>query len=397
MAPITVMVADDEEHILEAVAAVVGAEQDLTVVGVARDADGAVDVAARERPDVAVIDVRMPAGGGPRAAARIIERSPTTRVLALSADRDVRSVREMIDAGALGYVVKSDPTGAIIDAIHRCARGDAALSPAVAGPLAEHMTVDAQRYRRRQRDLVARIRQVIERHAIAMVFQPIVDLRTEQVIGVEALARFEQGRPSDWFAAAASVGMVEDLEFAVLDRVDAVVPATFDGYVAVNLSPSTVMSRGFEDRLGRFDVRSTVIEVTEHAAVRDYAALGRRLARPRSYGLRLAVDDTGAGFASLRHVVLLEPDIVKIDISLISEVDRDVAARAAVVALVGFAREIGATTVAEGVERESQLRMLRDLDVDRGQGFLLGTPRSMDDLVAREAGAAPGSVGTVER
>lgn len=117
-----------------------------------------------------------------------------------------------------------------------------------------------------------------------------------------------------------------------------------------------------------------VLEITEHDAVEDYEGLVGALTPLRARGTRVAIDDAGAGFASLRHTLQLAPDIVKVDISLTRDIDTDRGRRALAKALISFADEMGMTIVAEGIESEAELKTLRDLGVKYGQGFYLAEP-----------------------
>jgi EAL domain-containing protein (putative c-di-GMP-specific phosphodiesterase class I) len=148
-------------------------------------------------------------------------------------------------------------------------------------------------------------------------------------------------------------------------------------YLSLNVSPTTIMSPGLAAELEDMPLERLVLEMTEHARVDDYPALKAALADLRAEGLRLAVDDAGAGFASLRHVVLLHPDLIKLDTTLTSDVHQDEAQRALVVALVAFGSQIGASVVAEGIESEEQLTALRQAGVRFGQGFHLGRPEAL--------------------
>jgi len=121
----------------------------------------------------------------------------------------------------------------------------------------------------------------------------------------------------------------------------------------------------------------TVVELTEHAEVADYDVLHSALLTLRSQGLRLAIDDAGAGYSSLRHILNLNPDIIKADGSLTAQVDRDRGARAMTVALVSFASEMGQIVVAEGIERRETVTALQSIGVQFGQGYLLGRPQSL--------------------
>src|SRR5947209_17209858 len=132
--------------------------------------------------------------------------------------------------------------------------------------------------------------------------------------------------------------------------------------------------------LGGYPGDRIVLELTEHTRVQDYEALLGALGGPRSHGVRIAVDDTGAGYAGLQHLLRLRPNVLKLDIALTRSIDTDPARRALATALVGFAAEIGAVLVAEGVESVDELRSLRMLGIPAAQGFRLGRPGPVSAL-----------------
>ena len=148
-------------------------------------------------------------------------------------------------------------------------------------------------------------------------------------------------------------------------------------YVAMNVSPSVLANPALTDALkaSGVDLGRVVVEVTEHASVTDYTTLERPRQRLRDLGVRLAVDDAGAGYSSLRHIVALSPDLIKVDRALVADLDTDRARRALVMAVVVYALEIGTTmVVAEGVETAGELETLKSLGVDAAQGYLTGRP-----------------------
>ena len=177
-------------------------------------------------------------------------------------------------------------------------------------------------------------------------------------------------KPERWFADAADAGLLTDLELAAIKTGLATQPRKADTYLSLNVSPETVLSGRLQEVTSGYG--PCVVEITEHAPVADYESLARALAPLRKRGMRLAVDDAGAGFASLRHILMLEPQLIKLDISLTRGIDKNQRQRGLAAALVTFAREIGATVIAEGVETEPELATLRDLGVEFGQGFLFG-------------------------
>jgi EAL domain-containing protein (putative c-di-GMP-specific phosphodiesterase class I) len=231
---------------------------------------------------------------------------------------------------------------------------------------------------------MGRIRQVLNAREFTMVFQPVVDLRSNEIVGAEALARFQPGpyRPPDvWFAEAHRVGLGIELEHAAvrtaLNYADRIPP---NRYIAVNVGPEALESRELAAALDSVDGHRVVIELTEQTPVADYSQLRRALLALRRRGVRLAVDDTGSGVASLSHIVKLAPDIVKIDKELIQGIDFDPVRRSLVSAVVAFAPELGAEVVAEGIETAAEYDTLRSLEVAHGQGYFLGRPGPVEML-----------------
>jgi EAL domain-containing protein (putative c-di-GMP-specific phosphodiesterase class I)/CheY-like chemotaxis protein len=381
MSPVRILIAEDEPLVRNALADLLWDAEGYEVVGIAGDARHAIELARAHRPDVAIVDVKMPAGGGARAARGILRWSPGTRVLALSAYEDQATVLEMLRAGACGYLVKGTRPEDILSAVEGAFRGQGALSSQVtagviselAGKL-EREKADQEQRRRRCR----RIQAVLEGGGPSMVFQPIVHLDSDRVTGMEALARFDHPRrrdPAAWFHEADTVGMRTDLELAAARRALSQVSLLPPGaYLSVNLSPEVATSEGFAGLLEEAPAGRVVIEVTEHAPVEDYEELKRRLAALRDRGVRLAIDDAGAGFASLQHIVRLDPDFIKLDIGLTRGIDRDRRRRALAAALISFAAEIDATIVAEGVETDREHHQLRALGVPCAQGYFLAPP-----------------------
>jgi EAL domain-containing protein (putative c-di-GMP-specific phosphodiesterase class I) len=381
MSHIRVLVADDDPVLRDALAALIRSDESMDLVAAAQNASEAVEMAIRHRPDVAVLDVRMPDGGGPKAALEIRELSPSTRVLAFSAFEDRSTVIDMLRAGAVGYLLKGTRPREILEGIRRSFLGESVLSTQITTEVVDELATQLARDAReagRLAQQVERIHRVLAGEGLTMVFQPIVDLRGGRISGLEALSRFavEPMRgPDVWFAEAAEVGLQAELEMtaaraalAELDRLPG------GAYLSVNLSPETVLSSNFKEMLREVHPERIVVEVTEHAPVEDYEALADALGGLRSGGGRLAVDDAGAGFASLRHILRLAPDIIKLDVSLTRGIDGDEASQALADALVAFASRIGATIVAEGIETPEELAALRELGVSHGQGYHLARP-----------------------
>ncbi|MBI1379326.1 MAG: EAL domain-containing protein [Frankiales bacterium] len=215
-----------------------------------------------------------------------------------------------------------------------------------------------------------------------VVFQPIVELATGVRAGAEALSRFpaEWGLPPDvCFAEAHSVGLGDRLELLALTRAAEALDEV-GGYVAMNVSPATLLTAEAQELLRGLPLDRVLLELSEHDPVDDYDELGAALEPLRRMGMRLGIDDVGAGFSSLRHIVLTHPDVIKLDRSIVDGVSRDEVLSTLVRSLVVFARGAGARVVAEGIETEDDAAWLRGLDVDLGQGWWFGRPGPSADL-----------------
>ena len=260
--------------------------------------------------------------------------------------------------------------------------------PATAGSLVEHMPALASfastlgallvpRLEDRWRNLEGHsaIKALIDTSAFAPFFQPIVDLLTDTVVGYEALSRFTDGDPPDVkFTVADRVGLGIELEVATMRAAvesAAVLPA--DTYLSLNVSPALIGSGKLDSLLGGVE-RPVVLEITEHVEIDDYPALRASLAALVP-AVRLAVDDAGAGYASLRHILELAPDFVKLDIGLIRGIDADPARQALIAGMGYFAVKRRIRLIAEGIETPAELESLRSLGISFGQGYLLGRPQ----------------------
>jgi len=245
------------------------------------------------------------------------------------------------------------------------------------------------RAQQRRTEIEGRLAPVVAAGGPVVALQPIVDLVTGARVGAEALSRFPAGwerAPDVVFAEAHSIGAGDELELLALERAATHLQAV-SGYVAMNVSPATLLTPGCRALLERLPLPRILLELSEHDPVEDYAALTGVLAPFRAAGMRLAIDDVGAGFSSLRHIVLTAPDVLKIDRSIVTGLDGDPVLATLVRSLVDFARGLRATVVAEGVETAAEAATLRDLGVDLGQGWFFGRPGPPEHLA--EAAVVP--------
>lgn len=248
----------------------------------------------------------------------------------------------------------------------------------IAPLIAEILTTESPK-RRRDRMVAERISAAIANSELTAVFQPIVAIDTGVIVGVEALTRFSEppSRPDVWFEEAASVGLGVELELAAINNALTQLshlPST--QFMTLNASPATIEDPRLAEVLSQSEPERLIVEVTEHTAIEDSKALGHSLQLLRQIGVRIAVDDVGAGFASLACVLELQPTILKIDRSIVRGVHSDPARHTLAQAIMGVANRLGATVVAEGVEVTEELNTLAALGVDHAQGFLLGRPQA---------------------
>jgi EAL domain-containing protein (putative c-di-GMP-specific phosphodiesterase class I) len=221
------------------------------------------------------------------------------------------------------------------------------------------------------------------------VFQPIVDLQSRDVVGYEALTRFDSGqRPDLCFADAWAVELGPALELATLQAAVAAAQELPGGlWLSLNISPRLLAD---PDRLRAVlwpSDRPIVLEITEHEIIADYEATAAAI-RALGHDVRLAVDDAGSGIANFAHIIELRPNLVKLDISLVRDVNVDLGRQALVVGMRHFAAEAGCELLAEGVETQAEADTLLALGVDLGQGYLFGYPEQVERWIA--AGTAGG-------
>jgi EAL domain-containing protein (putative c-di-GMP-specific phosphodiesterase class I) len=255
------------------------------------------------------------------------------------------------------------------------------------------LIVDDLDEQRRQERLRSAILELIETENLDVAYQPIIDLRRDRCIGIEALARFAEPfeRPDATLAAAHKLGLSLELERLVVRHAWKMLARLGPGqFLSLNLSPDALVELARRANLREnLRVDQIVVEITEHTVVDSYVALHRELGPLRQRGLRIAVDDAGAGYASLRHVLELRPDFIKVDRSLIHGIASDHARRVAVSAFLSLALDLGSRVVAEGVERPDDLATVRDLGLHAVQGYLLGRPTTSRDALAEWIGPEP--------
>ena len=335
--------------------------------------------------DVVLVDLHMPHLDGlevMQALGQVIPPDSFTPVVVLTADATGTARQAALEAGAQDFLTKPfEHTEVVLRvrnllqtrALHEALRRHTAeLEVELAERAEKERRAAEQTAERRQR-----VQAVLDAGTLHMVFQPIFNLGTGAVGGVEALARFPGSPPrppNEWFDEATRAGLGPDLELAAVQAAVAQTDRLPPGvYLSLNVSPDTVLDDRIHAILGP-DAERIVLELTEHAAVERYGTLLDALRPLRDRGIRVAIDDAGAGYASLRHILQVQPEIIKLDIGLTSGIHLDPARRALAASLVAFAEQTGAAIVAEGIELQEELDTLRSLGVGYGQGFHLARP-----------------------
>ncbi|MGH8888824.1 MAG: EAL domain-containing response regulator [Acidothermaceae bacterium] len=350
-------------------------------------ADDAMRLARLKEPDLVLLDLHMPKIDGYAVLEELAASTEYVPVLVLTADTTKDAAHRALALGARDFLTKPfDATEVVLRVrnlletrhLYKALRSQ---NTTLAGELAKRSARE-QQLKRAHDEHLTRIEEVLVcDNAMSVVFQPIVDLATREVVGLEALSRFagEPLRsPELWFEEATSVGLGPDLEMKAVRRAVSQLSRIPEGeFLAVNVSPELVLSHKLDELADDSICSRLVLELTEHIAVDDYGPVHDRMAPLRERGARVAVDDTGAGFSSLRHILLLQPEIIKLDRSLTHGVDKDPARRALAASLVSFTNDIGASLIAEGVETAGELETLERLGAPWVQGFHIAMPEPL--------------------
>ena len=234
-----------------------------------------------------------------------------------------------------------------------------------------------------------RLSRAIAQKAIRTVFQPVLDLKSHAIVGYEALSRGPAGTdiesPEVIFEIARDFDLVWNLERVCIENVRPSLRDVCDrGLLFFNLESSFIQQlqqRGTDIFDPFFDCHtSVVIEVTERSAIRDYDTFRRSLHDLKALGFKIAIDDCGSGYATLEAVAELQPDYLKVGHSLFRGVERDPIRTRLVDLVARCADTIGATTIAEAIETEAQLKICEELGIQQGQGFLFAAPAPWEQI-----------------
>jgi len=327
------------------------------------------------RYDVVLTDLNMPEASGIELIRSAQAVHPGTAFVLITALPEVESAIAAVRLGVAGYLQKPIDRAALEEAVAAGVRESRAFDTDQLAHEALAKIVEEER-------LAHKLRLSLEEalSGLRMAYQPLLRLPTQEVVGCEALLRFSNGdlsHPGEILDAAERLDLVLELGRTVRARVaEAVRLGQIEGLVFVNLHGAEladpVLLEG-RDPLTPY-AASVVLEITERQSLEIDDELLETLARLRSLGYRIAIDDLGTGYSSLASMILLRPDIVKLDMSLTRAIDRDPMRQRLVDGLVSLCRDAGIEVVAEGVETEAELATIVRLGCDLAQGFLLGRP-----------------------
>ncbi len=222
----------------------------------------------------------------------------------------------------------------------------------------------------------ADVHRILREEAVSLAYQPIVDVKTKAVVAVEALARFhDQVSPLAVLRAAEPLGLGAAVEALVIRKALAEKYRVPEGVLlTINVAPARLLVDPVRSLVRDVDLSGVVLELTEHALPPSPEELLPLISTLREQGALVALDDTGAGYQGIQQVAELRPDWVKIDRSLVTGAATDSVRRASLQMFSRVSRRVGALAVAEGVETEADLEILREMEIPLAQGYLLGSP-----------------------
>lgn len=362
----TILVVDDDAAVTRLFRRVL--DEAGFAVATAATGEAALSAIEVSPPDLVLLDVGLPDVDGIDIVQAVREHASRHIVIVLVTGHAAVAERVRgLDAGADDHMTKPVHVDELVARVKAHLRRDGGRAAGAEPPTPATAPID-----------------VTEAADFTAVYQPIVRLPTLEIVGYEALTRFTDGTPPhERFAVARAAGVGLELEVATMTRAVAGARDLPPGcWLSLNTSSALLLDARRLSAVIRRAERPIVLELSEHDRIDDYEQLHESLRR-LGRGVRIAVDDTGEGYASLRHVLALHPAIAKLDRVWITDLDRDPARQAIVDGLQRFAAEIGCLIVAEGIERPEEVEVLTSLGVPLGQGYLLGEPAPVTPATSR--------------
>jgi EAL domain-containing protein (putative c-di-GMP-specific phosphodiesterase class I) len=368
-----VLLVDDEPMVTKVYARLLVASG--FTVEVANDAATAVARCRERKFDVLVSDVSMPNMTGIELLRAVREHDLDLPVVLMTGGPDIESAIEAVEYGAFGYLVKPIPLPRLAQVVIRAARLHEMAR--VRRQAVELVRTSGSQIGDRA-GLESRFASALD--SMWLAYQPIVSWSGQSVFAYEALLRCEEPtlrRPDEFLAAADRLGRLTELGRTIRARTAAMLgEGRAEGLSFVNLHPLDLEDDELysaDAPLSAFASR-VVLEITERAALDRISDPMARMTRLRSLGFRIAVDDLGAGYAGLNSFAQLEPEVVKVDMSLVRGIDRSVTKQRLLRSIVDLCRDLGIDMVAEGIETVEERDMVVHLGTDLCQGYLFARP-----------------------
>ena len=369
-----ILIVDDDGEIRDVLKEFLSRDYDCTALD---SAEEALKALATQRFDLILSDIAMTAMSGIEMLPRVVELAPESVVVMISGQRTIEFAIDAMRAGAFDYITKPFELSEVTAVVRR----------------ALDRQRDLTEVRTLKGDLCARGRELekaVTRQEFVVYYQPQIDIHSRAVVGAEALVRWQHPdfgllSPAEFISTAEDTGMISEIGEVVLreacTRTRQWQEQGLDVFrIAVNASPRQLDERNFAELVAsilmetQLSPESLELEVTETWLMQNLDSAVQTLARLRKMGVRIAIDDFGTGYSSLSHLKRLPIDSVKLDASFLKDATTDPDDAALVMAIITLAHTLGKRVVAEGIEREDQLALLRLLRCDEGQGYLFGKP-----------------------
>jgi len=363
-----VLVVDDDEAMLEVCQRVLRSEG--WCVTAALDSRRAVDSLRETDFDCVVTDINMPELDGFAMVKAVRLHDVDIPVLLMTGDPSLTGAVKAIDSGAVSYLAKPFDSTTLATAVARAAR---------------RLGAARMRRRRSSSSRIATDRSTIDRQFSSaldqawLAFQPIVDVVTKRVYAYEALIRSDEptmARPDVLVSTAEKLDRVHELGRTVRRAAARAMPNVPEGALMfINVHGLELSDEDLYEPsspIAQYAER-VVLEITERVSVDEQHGVAR-VQMLRKLGYRIAIDDLGAGYSALGALAAFEPEIVKLDMGLVRDLDRHPAKRRVVGAIATLCRELGSRVVAEGVETLRELAVVTEIGVDLVQGYLLARP-----------------------
>jgi EAL domain-containing protein (putative c-di-GMP-specific phosphodiesterase class I) len=369
----SVLVVDDDPAVARALRRVLeAAGYTVSVVG---GAQLAVEAITNNAFDVVISDIQMPGMTGVELLRSIRALDLDVPVILMTGVPTVETAIEAVNLGALQYLPKPTPNDAILKAVARASRLHR-IAQIKRDALKLAGEVDTQAGDRA--GLQASFERALQ--TMSLAFQPIIDVNERRVFGYEALMRSAEAslpNPGAVLGAAERLDRLDDLGQRVRRlAADAFEQAPDDALLFVNLHTRDLLDPTLYDPAARLTkiANRVVLEVTERSTIDDVKDIQVRVAALRRLGFRIAIDDLGAGYAGLSSFAALEPEIVKLDMSLVRDVHKSEIRQRLIVSMTTLCKEMNMRVVAEGVEHAEESAIVRRAGCDLIQGYLYARP-----------------------